>query len=240
MKLILIFFCLINFAFLSAEELLTCFLHKHGWCYFEEKTIGYDVKTQFAAKNIPSEHVKNVIFESSLIREVPAELFSSFVSLEKLRMIGQNVEDIRPDTFLSAKKLMRLNLSSNRIKSLKTGTFDGATSLQELFMCCGLLTEINKESLRDLRYLRTISFSGNQIKFIHKNAFEDLDELRSISLNTNQLIFIHKNLFRYNDTKIFNKLNIYYQKHKLHQFKKKKRKAYSGFSLLEKLPLIIY
>jgi hypothetical protein len=108
-----LFYC---FQLSSGDKLLVCQV-TGDTCTFTSKFLENNERAIIVADHTEpgssNADIKKVIFVSSSIYQIPAELFVTFSNLEELFMDGQNVQEIKPKTFVNAKKLENLQLNSN-------------------------------------------------------------------------------------------------------------------------------
>jgi hypothetical protein len=130
--IILLFFCL---QLVASDKLLVCQV-KGDTCTFTSKFLENNEKAIIVADHTTqgssNADIKKVAFGSSSIYQIPPELFSTFLNLRVLEMIGQNVHEIKTNTFVNAKNLEQLHLGSNFIEEISEDTFSGAINLKNL------------------------------------------------------------------------------------------------------------
>jgi hypothetical protein len=110
-----------------SDKLLVCQV-SGDTCVFTSKFLENNEKAiivaDHTAQGSSNADIKNVTFVSSSIHQIPAELFSTFPNLGILKMEGQNLQEIKPNTFKNAKNLRSLYLGFNKIKLIDETTFD--------------------------------------------------------------------------------------------------------------------
>jgi Leucine-rich repeat (LRR) protein len=138
--------------------------------------------------------IKRVIFVSSSIYQVPAELFVTFLNLEILVMEGQHVQEIKANTFINAKKLKHLNLNSNNIQKIEELTFEGAVDLQLISLVSNKIQSVHKDAFKSLKYITYFGFWNNLIQELHPETFYHNQNLVALSLGRNNLQYLHKEI----------------------------------------------
>jgi hypothetical protein len=158
-----------------------------------------DNKTKLELKKYYHGHVENFVeqiaFENSEIDAIPASLFSKFVYLKILQVIGQHLSQIKPETFSNAKSLFKLDLIYHKIETLYGDSFKGLGNMVMLNMNGGLLKKIEVGAFDDLYKLEYLYLSNNKIESLPPAIFKDLRNLRNLLLNRNSITALDGNLF---------------------------------------------
>jgi Leucine-rich repeat (LRR) protein len=181
-----------------SDKLLVCQVSGNT-CAFSSKFLENNEKAiivaDHTAQGSSNADIKNVNFVSSSIHQIPAELFSTFPNLEVLKMEGQNLHEIKPNTFKNARKLRRLSLGVNSIQQIDETTFDGAESLWGIWIQNNTIRSIHKNALKNLRNLVHFGLQNNQIREIYPETFYGNPILNGIALDGNKLQTLHKDIF---------------------------------------------
>jgi Leucine-rich repeat (LRR) protein len=183
-----------------SQKLLVC--HVTGnTCTFREKVVNKDEEVVIVADHggsTTNADIKEVKFEVSSIYSIPPELFTTFKNLEVLRMIGQELEEIRTGTFQDAHNLRYLDLASNSIRKIDEDTFNGAYKLTHLLLKPNAITEVHKNAFKKLTELLYLDLSRNSITFFDRDSLENLPKLQVFGIHDNQLTSLHKTTFKNN------------------------------------------
>lgn len=166
-------------------------------CNFYLKTILKDDQVEvrtYHGRSSYDKDVKQVAFDYSSVYSVPKAIFQMFRNLEKLDVIGQEVQEIQPRTFIRATKLRDLNLSNNYIKKLLGKSFEGAIDLENLFLDYNTIQEIHWATFIGLSSLKQLNLGNNEIKSLHHNIFRQNRNLKILNLENNQLEVLPDNL----------------------------------------------
>ncbi|XP_055631978.1 chaoptin [Toxorhynchites rutilus septentrionalis] len=169
-------------------------------------------------KSIQPENIRYLSLSRNVIREFPANSFTSFKKLIYLDISGNSLGVISEDTFagldstlleikmsynkistfrkIDLPKLRRLDISSNSIDDLTVDAFHKLGNLLYLNMSGNEhITQITRTMIYPLNKLQVIDISNNGIKTIQADLFHNNTELRIILLNHNHLKMIEENTF---------------------------------------------
>ncbi len=187
----------------ASDKLLVCQV-KGDTCTFTSKFLENNEKAiivaDHTAQGSSNADIKKVVFASSSIYQIPPEIFSTFVNLKVLEMIGQNVHVIKLNTFVNAKNLEELNLGTNFIEEIGENTFAGLTNLKILELRANRIRSVHKDAFKNCVHVTRIGIAeGNQIREIHPETFYYNTNLISLSLDYNRLKTLHKNTFVKNE-----------------------------------------
>jgi Leucine-rich repeat (LRR) protein len=184
-----------------SDKLLVCQVSGDA-CVFTSKFLENNEKAiivaDHTAQGSSNADIKNVTFVSSSIHQIPAELFSTFPNLGTLKMEGQNLQELKPNTFKNAKNLRSLYLGFNKIKLIDETTFDGAGSLSGIWIEKNTIQTVHKNAFRNLRNLVHLGLWSNQIRELHPEIFYGNPNLGGLSFSGNKLQTLHKDIFSKN------------------------------------------
>jgi Leucine-rich repeat (LRR) protein len=182
------------------QKLLVCQVSGNT-CTFRDKALTKGEKVVIVAdhgSSTTNADIKQVVFESSSIYSIPAELFTTFKNLEGLTMIKQGLQEIEQNTFINAQHLSVLRLDSNLLKVIDEDTFLGAHKLDYIQIDFNQIESVHKNAFKRLGHLKVLYITGNQISSFDQNSLENCHQLLNFSLHMNQLTFIHKKTFKNN------------------------------------------
>jgi Leucine-rich repeat (LRR) protein len=181
----------------SGDKLLVCQV-TGDTCTFTSKFLENNERAIIVADHTEpgssNADIKKVIFVSSSIYQIPAELFVTFPNLEVLRMDSQNVQEIKPKTFINAKKLTYILLDNNNIQNIEAATFNGADNLQRVWMSINKVQSVHKDAFKSLRHLQAVGFWNNLIRELHPETFYHNSNLEELSIGGNKLQSLHKDI----------------------------------------------
>jgi hypothetical protein len=113
-----------------AEKVITCKLDTvldYTRCRFSGVTIrrneAVSIKTD--PEDLDVNSITCVDFAASSVYSVPSEIFKKFPNVEFFAVMGQDLQEIKPDAFRDGKKLTRFNLANNKLTFLHKDTFKG-------------------------------------------------------------------------------------------------------------------
>ncbi len=129
--------------------------------YIQEEDRHWPEKaTLLLLNNVPSPKffdflpvLRELIFCSSNIKEIPSSIFQYLKNLQILNFSGNEIEQIEENAFMGLSNLQILNLSANKIKRLEQNAFFGLSKLVVL------------------------DLASNDVEFMHFKAFKGLDNL---------------------------------------------------------------
>ncbi|XP_041453709.1 toll-like receptor 13 [Lytechinus variegatus] len=127
--------------------------------------------------------------------ERQSSLFDGLVSLSKLYLRGNNLNNLEQGTFKSLSKLSLLDMSKARIVVIKSGLFHGLSSLTWLNLDSNNINKISANVLSGLNCLEFLYFGYNRIEVIEKDSFKMTPNLHKLSLSSNRLTKVEKDTF---------------------------------------------
>ncbi|EDS27440.1 leucine-rich repeat-containing G-protein coupled receptor 4 [Culex quinquefasciatus] len=169
-------------------------------------------------KSIQPENIRYLSLSRNVIRELPANSFTSFKKLIYLDISGNSLGVINEDTFagldntlLEIKmsynkistfrktvlpKLRRLDISSNSIDDLAIDAFHGLSNLLYLNMSGNEhVLQVTRTMIYPLNKLQVLDVSNCGLKGIQPDLFHNNTELRIVLLSHNHLKMVDENTF---------------------------------------------
>ncbi|XP_062557497.1 chaoptin [Armigeres subalbatus] len=169
-------------------------------------------------KSIQPENIRYLSLSRNVIRELPANSFTSFKKLIYLDISGNSLGVINEDTFagldstlmeikmsynkistfrkIVLPKLRRLDISSNSIDDLAVDAFHGLGNLLYLNMSGNEhVSQVTRTMIYPLNKLQVIDMSDCGLKSIQSDLFHNNTELRIVLLSHNHLKTVDENTF---------------------------------------------
>ncbi|XP_058811617.1 protein artichoke isoform X2 [Topomyia yanbarensis] len=169
-------------------------------------------------KSIQPENIRYLSLSRNVIRELPADSFTSFKKLIYLDISGNSLGVINEDTFagldntlleikmsynkistfrkIILPKLRRLDISSNSIDDLAVDAFHGLGNLLYLNLSTNEhISQITRTMIYPLTKLQVIDISNCGLKVIQSDLFHNNTELRIVMLSHNHLKILEENTF---------------------------------------------
>ncbi|XP_020291799.1 protein artichoke-like isoform X2 [Pseudomyrmex gracilis] len=137
------------------------------------------------------------VFPSSLInldvsytklKILPTVLLLNLVSLEKISLAGNQLQEIDEGTFQHLYNLTAIDLSYNAIDRIANGAFVGLINLQSLNLRGNKLTSFVGEHFNTGTGLEILDLSENRISQLSPTAFVIHPRLRRLDLSGNQFV----------------------------------------------------
>lgn len=138
-------------------------------------------------------------FGKSILKKVPAGIFTAYKNLKNLSFSNCKITEIDPNTFTEAHNLKELDLSLNKISSLESSTFEGAECLESLDLSFNIIEDIPTGIFHKLTKLKILFLSYNKIRNIDESTFSSLTQLSQLKLGNNDIKVISPNLFSQNN-----------------------------------------
>lgn len=128
----------------------------------------------------------------------PSEVFLQFEFLKKVKMIGNDLNDIPDHAFVKAIRLRELNLERNKLKKITKSTFKGATQLTYLNLEHNYIENISILAFDDMHLLEILYLAYNLITTIPIGLFASLENLKELYLYNNKIVSLHPKIFWHN------------------------------------------
>ncbi len=131
-------------------------------------------------------------FEESIVDIAP---FSGLTNLESLKLYGNEISTINPDSFGGLNSLHTLMLSGNDITNLPANVFIGLRNLTKLYLSSNPLTSIEHSAFVGLDNLNYLQLMLTPLSSVEKGDFHGLTNLIHLALDHNQIIHIEPGAF---------------------------------------------
>ncbi|KAK5642788.1 hypothetical protein RI129_008955 [Pyrocoelia pectoralis] len=120
------------------------------------------------------------------LKHLPQYMFRD-VPLICLRLSGNGIMSVKPNTFATLKSLVELKLNNNSISVLPVGVFQDLEALTDLNLNDNRLISLRKDTFGGLRNLNYLTLSNNYLTHIESNWFDELPSLTVLHLNSNRI-----------------------------------------------------
>ncbi|KAB0801125.1 hypothetical protein PPYR_04953 [Photinus pyralis] len=162
-------------------------------------------RTQFYFNDVACEHIsvvngttlnirlknnhltKTISFTNSFIPILPADYFRFFPFLERLFLLGNNIETVERDAFNHLNHLQHLSLYNNSIKEIFGLTFRKLSNVKILSFSKNRLEELHRDSLYGLVSVQHLNLSHNSFRKLNSNTFDNVPSLKLLDISHNIL-----------------------------------------------------
>ncbi|XP_046717384.1 relaxin receptor 2a isoform X2 [Silurus meridionalis] len=151
--------------------------------------------------------LQRLFLQNNSIHTVSSRAFSGLFRLRKLFLSQNFITSLGPDVFSDLHKLQWLVLDQNPLRSISHDIFTGLKSLIFLSMVNTSLVELSELSLcKYMPLLSWLSLRDNKIKTLPENTFQSLQALAELDLSCNRIAELPNSIFE--NLKSLLKLNI--------------------------------
>ncbi len=163
-------------------------------CYFENITVRTDQKFDVYGDHHPgrsNSDVNGVEFSSSMVSEIPDEIFLKFQNLENLNVESTGLKMKIP--LKNCTKLRKFKGSFNKIEQVYSKTFAECIDLQLIDLKSNKIKKL--EPLKNCKKLLKLYLSHNHIESLQVKSFTACFNLEFIELQSNSIKKLPSNLF---------------------------------------------
>ncbi len=164
------------------------------FCYYENITVRTDRKFDVYGDHLPSKSnpdINGVEFSSSMVSEIPGEIFTKFQNLEILSVESTGLKMKNP--LKNCTKLREFKGSHNKIEQIYSETFAECIDLQLIDLNSNKIKKL--EPLKNCRKLLKLYLSHNHIESLKEKSFTKCFNLEFIELQSNSIKRLPSNLF---------------------------------------------
>lgn len=160
-------------------------------------SLNIDIMNETSMEGIKSKlyKINKNMFKIAKIKHIQQSSFQSFIGLEKISFIDNQIQELHSELFMGLGNLKEINFQSNKIKQIHPKTFNGLTRLERINLANNAITELDSNTFNGLNMLKNLSFGFNKLKEINENTFAGLTNLDCIKFNSNCLKEIHPATF---------------------------------------------
>lgn len=132
--------------------------------------------------------------QKSKLKYLPLEIGKSFSSLEELRVVNSNLEDVKSEHFADMGGLINIFLEGNALKKLSEDTFNHLPKLKVLNLNRNKIDELPKGIFAKNGFIEEIFIVENSLTTI-ENLFDSLQNLKVLNLNDNKIAVLAETTF---------------------------------------------
>lgn len=145
------------------------------------------------------EAIKDSLYVYVFEENIPVLCKGTFsdLSINKIRLIQNNIQRIEPGAFANLPKLNIAILMENKLEAIENGVFEHK-NLMHIGLSLNSIARISSNAFRKLPNLQFIDLSFNSLNYVDVNWFKHNPKLMLIHLVKNKIVSIPEGFLSYN------------------------------------------